>query len=286
MVGFRKTIYRQATFFCNPLFSSPVKLLYQTHDAYGKIQVLEDSKERFLTFDSPAKQSAVSKHNFDRLSLNYQKVMLLPFCQLERPKKVLILGLGAGCLAKFLLNALPEVKIRVVELRTAVWQTAKDYFSFPEHPNLEVEIADAAFYIEKSALNEAEQGQYDWLIVDVFQDSGIPREVNSKGFFSACHQLLQQNGQLILNYWTSQYREDRTVLDFVKQELFGSFLISDVADCGNHIYFFYPAARQEFTFASKKAIEEWDKLYRLDFKKNLSRLQKINYSCSFRSSSF
>jgi spermidine synthase len=125
------------------------QLLHATADEYGPIEVVElQQKMRSLHFGNKTRQATMFLYNPALLVHKYTQAMMTPLCW-QRPERVLMLGLGGGSIAKYLLHFSDHIRIDAVELRPAVISVAREYFALPEAG------VDAA-------------ARYDLIVVDMF----------------------------------------------------------------------------------------------------------------------
>lgn len=196
------------------MFGFGEKRLHSVRDQYGLIEVIENRKERSLHFGSPAKQSSYLLNDPHYLHLSYTRAMLASLIFQPKPKKILVVGLGGGSLVKFLLNHLPDCEIDVVELRSAVYQTARKHFQLPDDLRLTVYIDDIRNHLKKFSVRYA--GYYDLVLVDAFVNDGISDSVIDDPFFSAVYDVLKSKGILSMNLWHDNhytYEETIAVID-------------------------------------------------------------------------
>jgi len=258
------------------LFPQPYpKILHSRSDLFGKMQVLEDQEERYLVFDSFAKQSSLSKKNLKGLALEYQKTMVLPIL-FDTPKKdILSIGLGAGCMPRLLHQLFAKAKFDIIEKREALVEIAQNFFYFPQHKNLQVIIGSGLHFLQTTPKN------YDWILVDAFDSHGIPEEINQPLFFSLAKKKLRAGGILAVNYWSEDYRRNGAVIDGLIHEFADQFLFSDVRGCNNQIYFFLASNPATVKILPKEQIKKWDLEFDLNLERNLMRLTKINTNIPF-----
>lgn len=76
--------------------------------------------------------------------------------------RILVLGLGGGCLPSFLHASIPRAAITAVEIDETVAEIARKYFKLPE--DVEVVVEDALQFVEKQ---QAAGKTYDVVIVDI-----------------------------------------------------------------------------------------------------------------------
>ncbi|GKT12551.1 MAG: spermidine synthase [Thiomicrorhabdus sp.] len=176
-------------------------LIHCQRDEFGLLEVIDTPSMRSLYFDSPVEQSRLYFHAPMSLSFEYQKVIEAQILQRHQQKPVqrlLMLGMGGGSIASHL-NALePEMQIHIVELRQAVIDIAYEFFHLPEEPEIEVMQEDALIYIDE-ALSE-----YDVIIVDVFDDSGLPGPFTADAFQQNLLRNLKPAGLVLFNLWAHQ----------------------------------------------------------------------------------
>lgn len=177
-------------------------LVHCRRDDIGIIEVVDTHGVRSLHFGTHPKQSAMSLAEPDKLELSYARAMLAGLLFKPDPRKILLLGLGGGTLAKFLLNHFPACRVDAVECRAAVAEIAYEYFGLPTDERLAVHVSDGnAFVCAEADRREAE---YDHILVDVFDHQGLAEMVNQQDFFSASQGLLRPEGILAINLWGTQ----------------------------------------------------------------------------------
>jgi spermidine synthase len=108
----------------------------------------------------------------------------------------LILGLGAGSVAKVIHNFFPKAKITGVEIDPIMIKMGKKYFDLSTVKNLEIRIADAFSTINHrlSTINH-----YDLILVDLYLGKEVPKKAKSEEFIKNVKKLLSPSGAAIFN---------------------------------------------------------------------------------------
>jgi spermidine synthase len=181
------------------IFGFGEKRLHSVRDQYGLIEVIENRSERSLYFGSAAKQSSYLLSDPHYLHLSYTRAMLASLIFQPRPKKILLVGLGGGSLVKFLLNHLSQCEVDVVELRSAVVETARDFFQLPDDLRLTIHVDDIRHHLQHTI--SSHHNHYDLILVDAFVTDGISDSVTDNPFFNAVYRLLKPKGVLSMNLW-------------------------------------------------------------------------------------
>jgi spermidine synthase len=174
-------------------------LIHSGRDRDGVLEVVDTHGVRSLHFGTAPRQSAMSLADPDRLELAYSRAMLTGLVFNPVPKRVLLLGLGGGSLARFLLCHYPRCRIDAVERRADVPPIAHRYFGLPLDDRLTVHIAEAFEYCDTAAQKNA--AEYDLILVDAYDQGGLDESVNAEEFFRACARLLRPSGTLSMNLW-------------------------------------------------------------------------------------
>lgn len=175
-------------------------IIFATRDEHGLIEVVEDGIERSLHFGTAPKQSSMALHDPLRLQLSYTRAMVAPLLfQNHEPRRVLMVGLGGGSLAKFFLQHFPSCRVDAVELRPAVMEVAHHYFHLPRTERLQITLDDAHRF-----MLGADPGyvDYDLMLIDAFAAEGIAHSVCGMSFFEACRARLARDGLLAVNLWS------------------------------------------------------------------------------------
>ncbi len=170
------------------------KLIHHTEDEWGAILVTAHKRYRVLTFDTLYEQSTIDLKRPAYLVHEYTRTMMLGLLMTE-PSRVLLLGLGGGCLARSLVSLLPTVRIQAVELREKVVEVARDYFGLPGEDNLTVVIDDARHW-----LKGAEPACVDLVFADLYEANGISACQNEVRFVRHVDRVLTAQGCLVANF--------------------------------------------------------------------------------------
>ena len=108
-----------------------------------------------------------------------------------RGKKILILGLGGGTLAKLLRKKYPESTITGIEIDSLMIELGKKYLNLDDF-NTEIIIKD----VRKMKFKK---NSFDLIIVDMYQGDNFPREFESEKFIESIKKALTKNGTIIIN---------------------------------------------------------------------------------------
>ena len=174
-------------------------IIHRSQDRFGAIEVVEDELVRALHFGNSVRQSAMSLHRPEYPVLAYTKAMLGGLLFQSSPRRVLMIGLGGGSLAKFLFHHFPHCVLDVVEHREHVVKIAHGYFLLPEDPRLRVHIADGSAFVQDMAASSSDR--YNLILVDAYDDAGMADDMGQPPFFDACRTLLTTDGALVNNLW-------------------------------------------------------------------------------------
>jgi spermidine synthase len=177
------------------------RLVYQSHDDEGILEVIEEGGVRSLYFGSESRQSCMQLDYPDYLYVPYIRAMMSWRLFLNEFDQVLMIGLGGGSLAKYLLHFFSTGQIRVVECRKSVVKIARSHFALPFDARLKLIIDDGGYYVKK-AVKDTRQ-QYDLLFIDAFDHEAMSTSVDSLAFFDASRMLLRDHGIMVINLWGS-----------------------------------------------------------------------------------
>lgn len=150
---------------------------------------------RRLHFDWSSLQSEMDIGDPVRLTVDYTRVMM-GFLFFDRyPRRIEMIGLGGGSLAKFCFRFLPQADITVVEIDPHVIALRDRFMVPPDNDRFRVICADGADYVRNAPPRP------DVLLVDGFDPFGQPPQLCSSDFYSECHRRLTHSGILAVNLW-------------------------------------------------------------------------------------
>jgi spermidine synthase len=132
----------------------------------------------------------------DALILDYTRAMMAFALFVPQPRDILMVGLGGGSLAKFCYRHFPEARITVIELRADVIAVREQFMVPPDDARFRVIHADATRYID------AHPDSADVILVDAFNEIGLPAEVASARFYGSCRKALRDGGVLVKNVFS------------------------------------------------------------------------------------
>ena len=151
---------------------------------------------RTLEFAPGDIQSEMLLSRPDALVLAYLRAMMCFALFVPAPRHIVMVGLGGGSLAKFCYRHFPRARITVLELRADVIALREQFRVPPDDARLRVLHTDAADYLA------AMPGQADVLLVDGFDEAGLPAALASPAFYRDCRRALRMGGVLAANVFT------------------------------------------------------------------------------------
>jgi spermidine synthase len=209
------------------------KLIHSSRDEQGILEVVDAFGVRSLHFGTSPRQSAIALADPGRLELSYVRAMLSALIFMPEPRKVLLLGLGGGTLASFLLAHFTECTVDAVERRKGVMEIAHVFFSLPRDRRLRIHIAEASEFV--SAQSRTLRGAFDLVLVDAYDHQGMDGSINVEEFFRDCDRLLTDQGALSINLWGTQRKSFAETANHMRACFSGRCLKLPVPNKGNII---------------------------------------------------
>jgi len=195
------------------------------------IEISEKAGVRYLHFSSAWIQGAMRIQRPNALELAYTREMMLGLLLREPPwpRDALLIGLGAGSLAKFIYHQLPATRITVVEIDPQVEVVARLHFRLPDDPRrLRMIIADGADYLL------AGSSVHDYILVDGFDGHARAGALDTLPFYQACRARLRHSGLLSINL-LGRERGAAASIEHIDAAFDGRALVFSSSDAGNTI---------------------------------------------------
>lgn len=169
----------------------------------ASIEVSEEDGVRYLHFGSHWIQGAMRIGRPHALELDYTRDMMVPLLLRGArgwPRSVLLVGLGAASLTRFLYRHRPRAAQTVVEIEPAVVAAAQQHFRLPpEGARLRIEIADGSDYVAST------RRDFDLILVDGYDAKGRTGMLDTLPFYCNCLARLTQRGLLAANLLTRHH---------------------------------------------------------------------------------
>jgi spermidine synthase len=167
--------------------------VYETESAYNYIQVVRVGTETQLVLNEGQAVHSV----YDPTSIYtrgyWDDVLLSRHAGSgQSPKRVAIVGLAGGTIARQLGEFIGPIPIDGVELDPRIVDVGRKYFAMTE-PNLHVTVADGRYWMATQA------GHYDLILVDAYRQPYIPFYLTTREFFENAKQHLNPGGVLAVN---------------------------------------------------------------------------------------
>ena len=163
------------------------------------MEVIDQGGVRSLYFNKKVVQSRISLEHPQKLLLKYtQFLMGAALLACPSPKKVLIIGVGAGALFQFLHHYFPDCKVEGVDYSLQIIKLARGYFGLPENDNITIHHSDGLGYLRGLSTDAC----YDIIIIDAFDDRGMAKNIYSNEFFNMAGNHLSPDGIICANLWS------------------------------------------------------------------------------------
>jgi spermidine synthase len=159
---------------------------------------------RTLEFATGDIQSEMRLSRPSALVLAYARAMMGFALFVPRPRHILMIGLGGGSMAKFCHRHFPDARITVLELRADVIALREQFLVPPDDARFRVVHADAADWLARAARHGP---LADAIVIDGFDEDGLPPALSSLPFYRDCRRLLLPGGVLAANVFSYDPRQ-------------------------------------------------------------------------------
>ena len=197
------------------------------------IEISEKAGVRYLHFSADFIQGAMRIKKPNALELAYTREMMAGLLLRESPwpREVLLIGLGAGSLAKFIYHGLPRSKITIVEIDPQVEIIARVHFMLPEDPQrIHILIGDGADYMRQGSK------KFDAIFIDGFDKEGRAGMLDTLPFYQACRARLTDCGLMSVNL-LGRSRGFQASAERIAKAFEGRSLVFPSCDTGNAVAF-------------------------------------------------
>lgn len=213
------------------------------------IQVSESAGVRYLHFGSHWIQGAMRVGRPWALELDYTREMMASLLLrpgAEWPRSVLLIGLGAASLTKFLYRHRPTARLTVVEIEPEVVDVARQYFKLPdEDARLRIHLDDGAAFVA------ACDRRFDLILVDGFDENARTGLLDTLPFYLNCKAKMSDTGLLVTNLLSKRKGVRRSV-ERLAEAFDGRALAFPSCDSGNVVAFAATGAPVQHTLGDLK----------------------------------
>ncbi|KAF9896083.1 hypothetical protein BX616_008174, partial [Lobosporangium transversale] len=190
-------------------------------------------------------------------------VQLIKNREKSKQEMALQIGLGVGIASSSLIQK--GVLVDVVEIDPVVANYATQYFDWPQPHRLFIQDG-------RQFIKDAPEGEYDYVIHDVFTGGGVPPQLFSLEALYDIQRIMKPDGVLALNMVGSEHPAKSQALNSVRRTLHAAF---------KHVIGFKespeePEAYQNMVFFASQIPIEFDQYVPPPFpsQEELERLQK------------
>jgi spermidine synthase len=156
--------------------------------------VHDDGHSKSLHFTYGQLQSRMSISQPDALMLDYTRTMMGFLLLNPGPRRIAMIGLGGGSMAKYCHHHLPLTDLTVVEIDRHVVALRREFLVPDDGPLFRVLVADGAQFVQHAAA-----GAFDVLLVDGFDQHGQSPQLCTQGFYDQYQRVLATGGLLVVN---------------------------------------------------------------------------------------
>jgi spermidine synthase len=182
-----------------PVANDPHSTMLKTRKrSLNEPLIIQNEQVVSLFFDARGVQSTMLRHDPFALALGYTRTMMGFLLFRPSPRRISMIGLGGGSLAKYCYRHFPSTTITAVEINPQVI-ALRDRFHVPrDDERFRVVCADGAQYVT------VPNHRPDVLLVDGFNADGLPAELGSRSFYETCRRRLSDDGILVANLVTDE----------------------------------------------------------------------------------
>ena len=161
------------------------------------IDISENAGVRYLHFGSEWIQGAMRLRRPNALELGYTREMMAGLLLRDAgtwPRSVLVIGLGAASLTRFIYHLCPQSRMQVVEIEPRVVAAARQFFRLPEDDaRLAIHVGDGVRYVLET------ERRFDLILVDGYDSNARAGALDTEPFYQAARARLTGHGLLSAN---------------------------------------------------------------------------------------
>lgn len=250
---------------------SPAQVCAQILDgSYGKPFILEDSRVRYLHLGIAHVQSIMRIDQPDALDLRYTQKMMGFLIFHPDPRRITLIGLGGGSLAKYCYRHLPLAAMEVVEIDPHVI-ALRQHFMIPDDDHRFKVICD-----DGTRHLAASRQVADVLMVDAFDDSGLAEGFGDLAFLESAYEYLADDGVLVMNLAGERARF-QALIGHARTQFGDRFRVVSVRGHGNFILYGFKRPRfdPDWNLLRSQA-KKLRQRYQLDFPKLVQKLEHVS----------
>jgi spermidine synthase len=146
-----------------------------------------------LKFAGNVTQSRMRTFQPHHLLVPYTRTMMAALLLQPRVRRIGMVGLGGGSQVKFCHRHLPDVRLEVVENSPAVVAMRRRFRIPDDDARLQVVVEDGVDFLR------ARRGRYDILLVDAYDQQGIPPALSTQRWYDDCRDALAPEGAMAAN---------------------------------------------------------------------------------------
>ncbi len=222
--------------------------LLKRHPA-DEISLSEEDGIRYLHFGSIWIQGAMRIDDPYALELEYTRQLFAGALFNPDPRRILLLGLGAGSATKFAWKQFPKAKVTTVDRNPAVVPCTRQYFSVPaESSRMRIVVDDGAAWVA------ANPQSCDMMIVDVYDTAAKGPVLSSREFYADCRRALDASrlSVMAVNLF-GKHSSYKINLANISHAFDGRVLALPASERGNVIAFGFAGPAAAWTLAELRA---------------------------------
>ena len=167
---------------------------FKIETAYNTLHLVEHRGKLELRGRGKAIQSIVDLETPYHLELENLRYLVSVLLFIPSPRRILMLGTGAGSLLHFLRHHYPSAHLSALDIDSELIEELRARAILPPPDEyLEYLYADAATYLEQT------QQRFDLVAVDLFYGAQTPNWLLQKKCLRQLHHLLSDSGALAFN---------------------------------------------------------------------------------------
>lgn len=205
--------------------------MYEVPSQFGRLCVTEsDEGRRSLWFGhGRVCQGVIELGGGACVGLPYVAVALAAMTIAPVLDRVLVIGLGAGMIPRFVHAHLPDTRIDVVEIDPVVVEVASRFFALEPDARLQVHVDDGRRYLDRC------EARYDAIVLDGYGLHEVPSHLSTREFLALVRRALAPQGVVVANVWGDVSQRHHACTLATYRDGFAQVHVLDVATLANKI---------------------------------------------------